>query len=212
MRDWADFGVWEERRKELLREAEHRRLARELREAREVRAAERPGEDSVGLPDGIEVRWGLLEDEPRIAEILELNGMPRWIAFEERYIVAEKDGEILAALRYRTEPKRLLLGLLVSDPWAEERPLAVALYAGTGELAREMGVGEVLARPFPYLGDYPREAGYRRRGRRAWRLDTTPALESREELPAGGWRRSLALLGVLAVPFFGAFSARRGHN
>ena len=31
MRDWADFGVWEERHKELMREAEHRRLVRELR-------------------------------------------------------------------------------------------------------------------------------------------------------------------------------------
>jgi hypothetical protein len=207
VRDWTDFGVWEERHKELLREAEDRRLARRLREAR---AEEMRGEDYAELLGGIEVRWGLLEDEPRIAEILELNGMPRWIAFEERYIVAEKGGEILAALRYRTEPKRLLLGLLVSDPWAEEHPLAVALYAGAGELAQEMGVGEVFARPFPYyIGDYPREAGYRRRGRREWRLDATLALEDREEIPAGGWRRALALLGVLGVPFFGAFPARK---
>jgi hypothetical protein len=204
--DWADFGVWEERRKELLREAENRRLARGLREARVER---RSVKASVGLPEGIEVRRGLLEDEPRVAEILELNGMPRWIAFEERYIVAEKDGEILAAMRYRTEKKRLLLGLLVSDPWTEEYPLAVALYAGAKELAQEMGVGEVIARPFPHAGDYPREAGYRRRGRREWRLDATPAPESRGELPAGGWRRAFALLGVLAVPFFGAFSVKR---
>ena len=206
MHDWADFGVWEERRKELLREAEGRRLARELREARVER---RSGEASVGLPEGIEVRWGLLEDEPKVAEILELNGMPRWIAFEERYIVAEKDGEILAAMRYRTEKKRLLLGLMVCDPWAEERPLAVALYAGAGKLAREMGVREVVARPFPYAGDYPREAGYRRRGRREWRLDTARSLESQRELPTSGWRRAFALFGTLAVPFFGAFSVRR---
>jgi hypothetical protein len=207
--DWASFGAWEERHEELLREADERRLARGLREARKMR--ERSGEGYVALLERIEVRWGLLEDEPRIADILELNGMPRWIAFEERYIVAEKDGEILAALRYRTEPKRLLLGLLVSDPWAEERPLAVALYAGAGELAREMGVGEVLAGSFPY-GDYPREAGYRRRGRREWRLDATRSPGSRKELPAGGWRRAFALLGTLAVPFFGAFSAGKGHN
>ncbi len=209
MDSWASFGVWEERRKELLQEAERRRLARGLREARKVRAEERLGGAPVELPEGIEVRWGLLEDEPGVADILELNGMPRWIAFEERYIVAEKDGKILAALRYRTGPKRLLLGLLVSDPWVEERPLAVALYAGARELAREIGVGEVLARPFPYIGDYPREAGYRRRGRREWRLDVTLAHESREEIPAAGWRRALALLGVLAVPFFGAFPARK---
>lgn len=208
MHDWAGFGLWEERHKELVREAEHQRLARGLREARKARAEERSGEDRAGLPEGIEVRWGLLEDEARIADLLELNGMPRWIAFEERYIVAEKDGEILAALRYRTESKRLLLGLLVGDPWAEEHLLAVALYAGAGELAREMGVGEVLARPFPHA-DYPREAGYRRWGRREWRLDARVPRESRGELPAGGWRRMFALFGVFSVPFFGAFSARK---
>ena len=200
MHDWAGFGAWEERHKELIGEAEGRRLAHELREARKAR--ERAEEGSKV----IEVRWGLEEDEGSIADILELNGMPRWIAFEERYIVAEKDGEILAALRYRTDPKRLLLGLLVSDPWAEERPLAVALYAGAGVLAREMGVRKVIAYPSPHR-NYPREAGYRRRGRREWRLDTT--VTGREELPAGGWRRAFALLGALAVPFFGAFSARR---
>lgn len=206
MHDWADLGVWEERRKELMREAEGRRLARGLREAR---VRERSGEASVEVPEGIEVRWGLLEDESRVAEILELNGMPRWIAFEERYILAEKDGKILAAMRYRTEKKRLLLGLMVSDPWVEERPLALALYAGAGELAREMGVGEVIAQTFAYTGDYMQEAGYRRRGRREWRLDVTRAPESRSELPTSGWRRAFALLGVLAVPFFGAFSVRR---
>jgi hypothetical protein len=204
--DWADFGVWEERRKELMREAEGRRLARKLRE---VRVERRSGEASVGLPEGIEVRWGLLEDEPEIADILELNGMPRWIAFEERYMVVEKDGKILAAMRYRTEKKRLLLGLMVSDPWVEERPLAMALYSGAGELAREMGVREIVARPFPYAGDYPREAGYRRRGRREWRLDPSRSHENQRELPTSGWRRAFALLGVLAVPFFGAFSVRR---
>jgi hypothetical protein len=130
------------------------------------------------------------------------------VAFEERYVVAQKDGEILAALRYRTEPKRLLLGLLVGDPWAEERPLAVALYAGAGELAREMGVGEVIARPFPHA-DYPREAGYRRWGRREWRLEVARAPESREEPAEGRWRRLFGLLGVPAVPFFGAFSTRK---
>ena len=199
MRDWTGFGVWEERHKELIREAEHRRLVRGLREARKE---SRSGENYLKLPGAIEVRWGLLEDEPGIAKLLELNGMPRWIAFEERHIVAEKEGEILAALRYRTEPKRLLLGSLVSDPWAEERPLAVALYAGAGELGREMGVGEIVARSFPYK-DYPREAGYRRRGRREWRLDPTQYGETREQPVAGRWKRLFGLLGVTAVPFVG---------
>ena len=47
---------------------------------------------------------GLLENEVKVAELLELNGMPRWVAFEERFIVAEREGEVLAAVRYRTEP------------------------------------------------------------------------------------------------------------
>ena len=197
MQGWAEFGVWEDHHKELLREAERARLARRVREGRVSRE-----ESRVAVPEGIEVRWGLLEDEAKIADLLQLNGMPRWVAFEERYVVAERDGEMLAALRYRTEPKRLLLGLLISDPWAEERPLAVALYAGAAKLAREMGVGEVIVRPFP-RADYPREAGYRRRGRREWRLDVG------EEPAAGRWRRLFGLFGATAIPFSSAFSARK---
>lgn len=208
MHDWAGFGAWEGRREELLREAERERLARGLREARKGREEVESHARSAEALEGMEVRWGLLEDEAKIAELLELNGMPRWVAFEERYLVAEKDGEILAALRYRTEPKRLLLGLLISDPWAEERPLAVALYKDAGELAREMCVGEVFARAFPYA-DYPREAGYRRRGRHEWRLEVAGRGETHAEPGVGGWRRLFGLLGVPAVPFFGASSGRK---
>lgn len=208
MQDWAGFGAMEGRHEELLREAEEERLARGLRVARESREASRAGVGRVEKRGGIVVRWGLLEDEARIADLLQLNGMPRWVAFEERYVVAERDGEILAALRYRTELKRLLLGLLISDPWAEERSLAVALYAGTAELAREMGVGEVIAQPFPHA-DYPGEAGYRRRGRREWRFDVARAGEAREKPIAGGWRGVFELFGATAVPFFGAFSHRK---
>ena len=161
----------------------------------------------------IEVRWGLEDDEARIAELLELNGMRRTIASEERFIVAtaKPGGKLLAALRYRTEPKRLLLGLLVSDPWAEERPLAVALYAGTGELAREMGAREVSARAVLHADDYPYEAGYRWRYPVGWYLDAMRSPCHRKELPAGGWRRwsrmaeVVALLGVLAIPSFRDF-------
>jgi hypothetical protein len=153
----------------------------------------------------IEVRWGLEEDETRIAELMELNGMSRAMAFEERFIVAEKGGKVLAALRYRTEPKRLLLGLLVSDPWAEERPLAVALYSEAGDLAREMGVREVRVRPVLHVDDYPYEAGYRWRFSGGWYLDVTRPRDSRRELPSVGWRRMVALLGLPAVPFFRAF-------
>ncbi len=176
MSGWANFGAWEK--------------------YSSGRSGEPAGKE-------IEVRWGLLEDEPRIAELLELNGMPRWVAFEVRFIVAEKEGEVLAALQYRTASKRLLLGLLVADPWAEEHTLAVALYAGAVELAREMGVGEVLAQSVPYA-NYPYEAGYRGRGRR-WRLDTTRPVESRGELPESGWRRMAALLSMVAIPFHRMF-------
>ena len=47
--------------------------------------------------------------------------------------------------------------------------MARALYAGSGELARELGVEEVAASGA--RAGYAGEAGYRRRGRRDWRLD-----------------------------------------
>ena len=81
----------------------------------------------------------------------------------------------------------------------------MALYAGAGELAREMGVKEIVARPYRH-GDYSYEAGYRR-VRGAWRLDMLRSPYRRDGLPADGWRRVLALWGVLAIPFFN-FSMR----
>ena len=187
---WADFLAWRERRRELLREAQGRALAREARRVREAFAA-------VEESAGVEVRWGLAEDEARVAELLELNGMPRWVAFEERFVVAEEGGEVRAAVRYRTEPKRLFLGLLVADPWAGERRLAVALYAGARGLARELGVREVRAEDARGDG-YPKMAGYRRWGG-AWHLDATRA--PAPGLPAGGVGRMMSSLGSLAVPF-----------
>src|SRR3712207_2510814 len=102
---WAEIGAWEERHEELLREAERGRLAHK---AREGRVSARRAASRTEMPEGIEVRWGLLEDEAKIADLLQLNGMPRWVAFEERYVVAERNGKTLGALRYRTEAKRLL--------------------------------------------------------------------------------------------------------
>ena len=194
---WADFVAWRGRRKGLLREAQEAALAREERRVREACAAVDEG------PRGIGVRWGLAEDEARVAEILELNGMPRWVAFEERFVVAEERGEVMAAVRYRTEPKRLFLGLLVAEPWAGERRLAVALYAGAWELARELGAREVRAEGSRRDG-YPREAGYRRRGG-VWRLDATRAPESGGVSPDGGSRWLGALMCHLAVPLRRAF-------
>ena len=162
---WSRFRAWRERRRALLREEQERALEREEARVRAAFAATVEGPRTRIE----EVRWGLAEDEAAVAELLELNGMPRWVAFEERFIVAEEDGKLLGALRYRTESKRLLLGLLVVDPWAGEERLARALYSGAGELARELGVEEVVASGA--RAGYGGEAGYRRRGRREWRLD-----------------------------------------
>ena len=195
MGDPFDLELARMRREELLREAGERRLARTLRVGPfggrdELR-------DAVSGSEEVRVRWGLAEDEPAVADLLQLNGMPRWVAFEERFIVAERGGKVLGALRYRTESKRLLLGLLVVDPWAGEERLARALYAGAGDLARELGVGEVVASTA--RAGYAGEAGYRRRGR-YWRLDTARAHES-DGVATGGWRGVLSLFGTLAVPF-----------
>jgi len=184
-----DLELARERREELLREAAGRRLALALREDR------RDDEEGLG---GVVVRWGLAEDEAAVADLLQLNGMPRWVAFEERFIVAERDGRVLGALRYRTESKRLLLGLLVVDPWAGEGRLARALYSGAADLARELGVGEVVASGA--RAGYAGEAGYRRRGR-GWRLVVEPASGAGVGAARGRWRRVLSLFGSLAVPF-----------
>ncbi len=207
MNGWAEFGAVEERREQLLREAERGRLVRTLREARNARVrmtrARREESLSGGLETAdIEVRWGMAEDEAKVAELLELNGMPRWVAFEERFIVAEKDGEVLAAMRYRTEPKWLVLGLLVTDPWAEERSLAVAMYSRVREMALEMGVREIRASWDNRHSDYPREAGYLRR-RGGWHMEVRRSDTIGEELPRGGLRRMFGLLGIVAVPFVG---------
>lgn len=195
MHDRAGFGVW---REGLLREAAEERLATEARRGRG--AMGRGGKGVV-----VEVRWGTVADGTAVAGFLELNGMPRWVAFEERFIVAEGyGGQLLAAMRYRIEPKRLVLGLPIVDPWAGERRMVGALYGGAVELARGIGVGEIVARPTgpakEVQAEYLRHAG--------WRRDLmsdavrTPAVQ---ELPQGGWRRLAALLGVAAVPFSKAF-------
>jgi N-acetylglutamate synthase-like GNAT family acetyltransferase len=120
----------------------------------------------------IRVRWGLSEDEPRIGELLDLNGVPRWPAMGEQFLVAEEDGEVLAVMGYRTAPKRLLLDAVIADPWAGERDLAVALYARARDLAHGMGVRKILARSDGRT-NYPRQAGYRRR-LGVWRLAALP--------------------------------------
>jgi hypothetical protein len=89
--------------------------------------------------------------------------MPRWVAFEERFIVVEEDAALTAAVRFREEAGRLHLGLMVTDPWADEGSLATALYAGARELARRLGLRGVRARTRRHHR-YLCEAGYRKRG------------------------------------------------
>lgn len=197
MGDPFDLELARERREELLREAEERRLARSLRGTRR-----NLGEDRRGGVAGVEVCWGLARDEAAVADLLELNGMPRWIAFEDRFIVVQKDGQVLDALRYRTESKRLLLGLLVVDPWAGEEPVARALYRGAGELAEEIGVGEVVIAA-PRSG-YPGEVGYHRRGR-SWRLDVGTTRDHRGQTSGHGWHRMSILLADLVSSFYRPF-------
>jgi hypothetical protein len=169
------------------------------------------GDSKMNAPtdsqERIEVRWGLHEDEARIAKLLMLNGIPGRIAAKESFIVAERDGRVVAALRYETEPKKLVLGPLVVDPWTGEPGLAKALYSEVHILVKETGVREVVA-PSNRYGDYLYEAGYRR-AIGGWRLDTAWPLQARKEIPAGGWRRMVALLGVPAVPFFRPFRGAR---
>jgi len=210
MVSWVDLGVWRQRRAELIREAQERALAREARKIRDAFAAveEQPDGSPARVPAGVEVRWGLAEDEPAVADLLQLNGMPRWVAFEERFIVAEKDGRILGAVRYATESKRLALGLLVVDPWAGERRVSGALYAGSRGLAEELGANEVVASAA--RADYPRAAGYRRLGR-VWRTrvprsgeGSTP--DAGERSASRGWLgRLFGTWGTMAVPFYRAF-------
>ena len=156
----------------------------------------------------IEVRWGLHEDEARIAELLVLNGMPGRVAARESFIVAERDGRVVAALRYETKPKKLVLGPLVVDPWTSELVLAKALYSGMHTLAKETGVREVIVSSNRY-GDYLYEVGYRR-AMGGWSLDAARPLRASKVMPAGGWRRMVALLDVTAVPFFRPFRGARG--
>ena len=189
-----DLELARGRQEELLREAEERRIARALRKDR--RSVEEGKRSMTRELEGLKVGWGLAEEEPAVAELLELNGRPRWVAFEERFIVAQKDGKVLGAVRYRMESKRLILGLLVVDPWAGEERLALALYRGSRELAREIGAGEVIASES--RAGYPGRAGYRRWGR-GWRLDLG------RHSGAGVRQRLLGVFGALSIPHYRAF-------
>jgi hypothetical protein len=187
-----DLEIARGRQEELLREAEERRIAGALRKAR--RSVKEDRRSSTRELEGVDVGWGLAEEESGVADLLELNGLPRWVAFEERYIVAQKDGKVLGAVRYRMESKRLILGLLVVDPWAGEERLALALYRGSKELAREIGAKDIVASEA--RAGYPGRAGYRRWGR-GWRVDLAR--------DSGAVGRPSGMFGVLAMPLYRMF-------
>jgi hypothetical protein len=161
------------RHKDLIREASQRRVAREVLRARKGRGHADESETRRASARKYPVaRLGNAADAPQIAVLLELNGMPRWVAFEEQFIVAEeKDGRLAAAVRFREGADSLRLGLLVTDPWIGEAPVVATLYAKARAVAEGRGLREVRTRTRGHETQL-REAGYRRL-RGGWRLDVS---------------------------------------
>ena len=147
MHGLADWWYFTRRHQDLLEEAGWIRWVRDLSRARMGRRGESSTGDSE-VPTGrrTQVRRGLVGDAPRIADLIEQNGIPRWVAFEERFILAEERGRLVAVLRFREGPECLFLGLLVAEPRAEEGSVAVDLYNGARVMARELGLQEIRAR------------------------------------------------------------------
>jgi len=200
---WADYRAWRKRREELLAEEQDRALAREARRMREAFASAEGGEPAV------EVRWGLAEDGARVADLLELNGMPRWVAFEELFVVAAERGEVTAAVRYQAGRERLLLGLLVADPWRDRGALAEVLYSGARALAWESGIPRVVARG-PENPHPEQEADFCRGGRDL-QADAT-AVSASFPRPSGcPWRRARSFCGRLAISAFGTTTDEAGR-
>ena len=135
----AHWWFFTRRHHELVEEAGWVRWVRDLRRARMGRRRERStGHPEVPGDRRTQVRQGLAGDAPRIADLMEQNGVPRWVAFEERFIIAEDEGRLVAILRNREDSECLFLGLLVAEP---QGSVAVDLYTG----ARVMAYG--LAAP-----------------------------------------------------------------
>ena len=167
---WFAWG----RHKDLLREADREWWAGQLRSMQKAGERETPTDNaSAGASVRTEVRLGLVEDAPRVAELLELRGIPCWVAFEERFILAERDERVVAVLHFRQDLGLLYLGFLVADPRVEEGALEVSLYTGAHKIARELGVKEVRAGTQGNEAHLAR-AGYRK-GREGWRSDVEHA-------------------------------------
>src|SRR5215212_9260434 len=91
------------RQKELLREAEERRITRSLRR---LRHGVKGGREEPAEPDGVEVRWGLMGDERAVADLLELNALVSCIALDKRFVVEKTDGKFLGDVGSSTKSKR----------------------------------------------------------------------------------------------------------
>lgn len=166
---WFAWG----RHKDLLREADREWWAGRLRSMQKAGERETPTDNaSTGASVRTDVRLGLVEDAPRVAELLELRGIPCWVAFEERFILVERGRRVVGVLRFRRDLGRLHLGLLITDPRFDEGPLVAHLYAGARTVARELGVREIRARTRRH-GVHLARAGYRE-GRGGWRLNVEP--------------------------------------
>lgn len=164
------------RRQELLKEAGWRGLARNPHPSRKQKpdAGRSPAEDKFAFEERrIEVRRSSAEDTPRISDFLEFNGIPRWVAFEERFIVAEESGRLVAAVRFREDVGGLRLGLLATGSISGERALAVALYSAAKVMARGLGLREVHIHGNSHR-TYPRAAGFHK-CEFGWRVDVAGA-------------------------------------
>jgi hypothetical protein len=87
----ADFW-FAGRLRELIREADQEQLARELHHAQKTPAGRPATSHADARPDA-----------PRIVRLLELNGTPRWVAFEKHFIIVDDGESLTAAIRFRQE-------------------------------------------------------------------------------------------------------------
>lgn len=147
----SQLHLWlaRDRREELLREAARWRLIGRLRRLRKP-MREPPQGAPADAREKTEVRPGHAGDAARIARLLELRGVPAWVALEEHFLVAERGGAIVAVVRFRRDAQWLYLGFLATDPGFEEGPLAVSVYSGARVVARDLGlrgVREATPRP-----------------------------------------------------------------
>ena len=95
--------------------------------------------ESLYRRGALRIRRSGLTDLSGVANILRMNGVSGQLSHKEAFLVVEAKGDILAVLAYRVEARRLSLGIMASDPWANEGALARLLYARIRRTCRQMG-------------------------------------------------------------------------